>query len=59
MSVTFETKENELWLCYSPESGLTYIHSKFSDGEPIIIKHAFLVTPELLREENNKGIEEV
>lgn len=59
MSVTFETKENELWLCYSPESGLSYIHSKFSDGEPIIIKHAFLVTPELLREENDEGIEEV
>lgn len=58
MSVTFEKHDNELWVCYSPEYGLGYMHGKFDEDEPIIIKHAFVVTSELLREENDEGIEE-
>lgn len=58
MSVTFEKHDNELWICYSPEYGLGYIHGKFDEDEPIIIKHAFMVTSELLREESDEGIEE-
>ena len=59
MSVTFEKHDNEFWICYSPEYGLDYMHRKFNEDEPLIIKQAFVVTPELLREENNEGIEEV
>ncbi len=58
MLVTFEKHNNELWICYSPEYGLDYIHEKFNKDEPIIIKHAFVVTSKLLREENADGIEE-
>ncbi|MGM9652676.1 MAG: Shedu immune nuclease family protein [Eubacteriales bacterium] len=58
MSVTFEKHDNELWICYSPEYGLGYMHGKFEEDEPVIIKHAFVVTAELLREENDEGIEE-
>lgn len=58
MSVTFEKHDNELWICYSPEYGLGYMHGKFDEDELIIIKHAFMVTSELLREESDEGIEE-
>ena len=58
MSVTFEKHYNELLIIYSPEYGLDYMHGKFDEDEPVIIKHAFMVTSELLREENDEGIEE-
>lgn len=58
MSVTFEKHDAELWICYSPEYGLDYVHGKFNEDEPVIIKHTFVVTPELLREENDDGFEE-
>lgn len=58
MTVSFEIHDKEFWVCYSPEYGLGYMHGKFNEDEPVIIKHAFVVTPELLREENDEGIEE-
>ena len=59
MAVTFEIHDNEFWMCYSPENGLDYIRTKFEQDEPVIIKRAFMVTPELLREENDEGVEVV
>lgn len=59
MAVSFEIHDKEFWVCYSPEYGLGYIHGKFNEDEPVIIKHAFVVTPELLREENDTDVEEV
>lgn len=58
MAVTFEKHDNELWICYSPEYGLGYMHEKFNQNEPVVIKHTFVVTPEFLREENDARIEE-
>lgn len=59
MTVAFEIHENELWFCYTPETGLAYIYDKLSGNEEVIVKHAFVVTKDLLRAENDVGIEEI
>lgn len=59
MSMTFEVHNNELWVCYAPESGLGFIRNKFSKNEPYDIKHTFCVKQEHLREEETEGFEEM
>lgn len=58
MSTSFEIHDNELWICYCPEFGVKYIHDRFNDEKPVIIKNVFSVNEELLREED-EVIEEV
>jgi len=58
MAISFEIHDKELWICYSPEFGIDYIHRRFEEEKPVIIKNVFWVTEELLREEDDV-IEEV
>lgn len=48
-TLSFETRGNELLLCYEPVWGTEDIAQRLSSGEQISIKHAFWVTQELLR----------
>lgn len=52
MSTSFEIHDNELWICYCPEFGVKYIHDRFKEEKPVIIKNVFTVNDELLREED-------
>jgi len=58
MSISFEIQDNELWICYCPEYGVKYIHDRFNDEKPVVIKNVFLVNEQLLREED-EVIEEI
>lgn len=50
MSVTFEKRNNELILCYSPAMGISDITKRLSMNEEISIKRTFFVTKSMLRE---------
>lgn len=59
MTIRFEIHEKELWCCYSPETGIGYIREKLSENENVVIKYAFTVNKDLLREEIDEGFEEI
>ena len=48
-TLSFEIKGNELLLCYAPVMGIEDIAERLSSGTEVLIKHAFWVTQELLR----------
>ena len=50
MSVSFERRNDELILCYSPAMGISDITKRLSMDEEILIKRTFLVTKSMLRE---------
>lgn len=50
MSVSFERRNDELILCYSPAMGISDITKRLSMDEEILIKRTFFVTKSMLRE---------
>ena len=58
MTISFEKKDKELILCYSPAMGTDELSDRLSSGEDIWIKHTFLVNKTLLRETDEDGLED-
>ena len=58
MTISFERKDNELILCYSPATGTDELADRISSGEDIWIKRTFRVNKALLRESDKEDFEE-
>ncbi len=58
MTISFEKKDKELILCYSPAMGTDELSDRLFSGEDIWIKHTFLVNKTLLRETDEDGLED-
>lgn len=58
MTISFERKDHELILCYSPEMGTGELSDRLSADEEIWIKHTFVVNKSLLRDSDESDIED-
>jgi len=58
MAISFEKRDNELILCYSPAMGIEDIQNRLSKGEEISIKRTFWVTQSMLRESDEIDFDE-
>lgn len=58
MTISFEKKDNELILCYSPAMGIGELSNRLSSGEDLWIKRTFQVNKTHLRETDEDDFEE-
>ena len=58
MTISFERKDKELILCYSPAMGTDELSDRLSSGEDIWIKRTFIVNKNLLRESDENDFDD-
>ena len=59
MTISFEKRNKELILCYSPAMGAGELSDRLSTGKNIWIKRTFVVNKDRLRESDDYGFEDV